>query len=154
MVSQGESPPAARSARRLRRAEDSLGGDRRRAGPQGPSTCEWGQPYEPFGIVNLEAMACGVPVVASRVGGIPEIVLDGETGFLVPLELAAGPVPQPADPDGFARALAERINQLLADRELAQRLGEAGRRRAVEHFSWSSVAEQTVALYRTLVNNR
>jgi starch synthase len=109
--------------------------------------------YEPFGLVNLEAMACETPVVASAVGGIPEIVVDGETGYLVPCELGddahAG-----GDADAahhFAAALADRVNALLTDPALGRRLGEAGRRRVVEHFSWRSIGERTAALYRTLV---
>jgi alpha-maltose-1-phosphate synthase len=98
--------------------------------------------YEPLGIVNLEAMACGAAVVASDVGGIPEVVVDGETGLLVHYDSA--------DPDGFAAGLAERLNELLADPERARTMGEAGRRRAVEEFSWARIAEQTLALYRTL----
>ena len=93
--------------------------------------------YEPLGIVNLEAMACHTAVVASRVGGIPEVVVDGETGLLVP----------PEDPDALARA----INELVADPARAQRMGEAGRVRAVEEFGWDRVAEKTAELYRTLV---
>jgi starch synthase len=92
--------------------------------------------YEPMGIVNLEAMACETAVVASRVGGIPEVVADGETGFLV----------EPANPD----ELAARINELLADPELAGRFGRAGRERAIDLFSWRAIAERTVELYRSL----
>jgi alpha-maltose-1-phosphate synthase len=99
--------------------------------------------YEPLGIVNLEAMACETPVVATAVGGIPEVVDDGATGFLVPLD---------PDPDRFARDLAERINRLLADPEAARRMGEAGRHRAVEHFGWRAIAEQVAALYRRLLS--
>jgi starch synthase len=92
--------------------------------------------YEPMGIVNLEAMACETAVVASRVGGIPEVVAGGETGFLV----------EPAN----AAELAARVNELLADPELATRFGKAGRERAIEHFSWRAIAERTVELYRSL----
>jgi starch synthase len=92
--------------------------------------------YEPMGIVNLEAMACETAVVASRVGGIPEVVAKGETGFLV-------------EP-GNAEELAVRVNELLADPELATRFGKAGRKRAVEHFSWRAIAERTAGLYRSL----
>jgi alpha-maltose-1-phosphate synthase len=110
--------------------------------------------YEPFGIVNVEAMSCAVPVIASAVGGIPEIVVDGETGFLVRYTPDGSPAGTPRDPDGFARDLATRINALAADRELAQRFGAAGRRRALEHFSWASIAEQTRQLYADLRGRR
>jgi glycogen synthase len=106
--------------------------------------------YEPFGIINLEAMACETPVVASAVGGIPEVVVDGETGILVPVELRADEPMSPSDPDAFARDLAAAVNRLMADPELRARMGSAGRRRAVERFSWESIADQTVALYRSL----
>jgi starch synthase len=105
--------------------------------------------YEPLGIVNLEAMACETAVVASATGGIVEVVADGETGFLVELEKAPGSI-DPVDPDGFARAFAERVNRLLADPELAAAMGRAGRRRALEHFSWSAIADTTVAVYESL----
>jgi alpha-maltose-1-phosphate synthase len=98
--------------------------------------------YEPFGLTNLEAMACETPVVASAVGGIPEIVVDGETGMLVPY----GP-----DPAAFATALATRVNALLADPARAAAMGRAGRLRAIEHFGWPAVAARTVALYERLV---
>jgi alpha-maltose-1-phosphate synthase len=107
--------------------------------------------YEPLGIVNLEAMACGAAVVATATGGIPEVVVDGETGLLVPFEPGDPVTREPADPAAFAREIAERVNTLVADPELAARMGEAGRLRAVEHFSWRRIAEQTLDLYRTLV---
>ena len=110
--------------------------------------------YEPFGIINLEAMACARPVVASAVGGIPEVVVDGETGVLVPLELRADEPMTPVDPDQFARDLANAVNGLMADPARRAAMGAAGRRRAVEHFSWSSIADQTLALYRGLVGTR
>jgi alpha-maltose-1-phosphate synthase len=103
--------------------------------------------YEPLGIVNLEAMACTAAVVASATGGIVEVVIDGETGFLVGLEQRPGSI-DPVDPAGFAAAFAERVNRLIADPELAGAMGEAGRRRVIEHFSWPAIAEQTVAVYR------
>ena len=110
--------------------------------------------YEPFGIINLEAMACARPVVASAVGGIPEVVVDGETGVLVPVELRADEPMTPVDPDQFARDLANAVNGLMADPARRAAMGAAGRRRAVEHFSWSSIADQTLALYRGLVGTR
>ncbi|MBI4701019.1 MAG: glycogen synthase [Deltaproteobacteria bacterium] len=93
--------------------------------------------YEPFGIINLEAMACEKPVVASAVGGIQEVVVPGETGFLVP----------PADP----KALGEHINLLLRDRAMARKMGLAGRKRVEEHFSWTSIAQQTRAMYEDML---
>jgi len=107
--------------------------------------------YEPFGIINLEAMACQNPVVAAAVGGIPEIVVDGETGYLVPVELSEHPPHAPVDPDGYARALAERVNRLMADSHLRLRFGREGRKRAVERFGWASVAQATVSLYRRVL---
>ena len=106
--------------------------------------------YEPLGIVNLEAMACGAPVVASAVGGIPEVVVDGETGLLVPVSLERDG--NPVDPARFASDFARRVNELLADRDRARSMGEAGRRRAVDEFSWRAVAERTVALYERVTS--
>lgn len=105
--------------------------------------------YEPLGIVNLEAMACEAAVVASATGGIVEVVVDGETGYLVPLEQAEGSI-EPTDPEGYAEVFAARVNRVLRDPELARRLGEAGRRRAVESFNWAQIAAQTVAIYEAL----
>ncbi|HEY2723199.1 MAG TPA: glycogen synthase [Pseudonocardiaceae bacterium] len=99
--------------------------------------------YEPLGIVNLEAMACGTAVVASDVGGIPEVVDDGVTGLVVPYS--------EQDPEGFQHLLAERINELLADPARVGEMGDAGRKRAVSEFSWATVAERTVALYAQLL---
>ena len=107
--------------------------------------------YEPFGIINLEAMACGTPVVASAVGGIPEIVVPGETGFLVPLEQQAEPPFEPVEPDRFARDLAAPINALLADEDLRRAMGAEGRKRAEAHFSWRAIADRTIALYESLL---
>jgi starch synthase len=106
--------------------------------------------YEPFGIINLEAMACEVPVVATETGGIKEVVVHGETGYLVPIEqdLVTG---FPLDPDRFARDLADRLTELLADPEKCRRFGLAGRRRVEENFSWTSIADQTINLYRQLI---
>lgn len=108
--------------------------------------------YEPFGIINLEAMACGVPVVASSVGGIKEVVVSGETGFLVPLEQDSKSPFDPLDPGKFSRDLAARINELIADPEKCRRFGEAGRRRAEECFGWPAIARQTAELYESLKN--
>ena len=107
--------------------------------------------YEPFGIINLEAAACETPVVASAVGGIPEVVVDGETGLLVPVDLSPDDPMLPLDPDRFELNLAGAINALMADATTREVMGRAARRRAVEHFSWSAIARQTVALYETLV---
>ena len=106
--------------------------------------------YEPFGIINLEAMACETAVVATAVGGIKEVVVDGETGFLVPLDQMEESPFEPRNPEKFARDLAARINQLMADPELCEKFGRAGRKRAEEKFGWPAVAQQTKALYEGL----
>jgi starch synthase len=98
--------------------------------------------YEPLGIVNLEAMACETAVVASAVGGIPEVVVDGETGLLVPYT--------PDDTTLFEHELAARVNELVRDPARAAQLGKAGRERAVTTFDWAAIAAETVELYRTL----
>jgi len=100
--------------------------------------------YEPFGLVILEAMACETPVVASRVGGIPEIVVEGETGYLVDLD--------PADLDGFTSGLAGRMERLLDDPTTAARMGKAGRERVLRHFGWRAIASRTVQLYESLLS--
>jgi alpha-maltose-1-phosphate synthase len=105
--------------------------------------------YEPFGIINLEAMACETAVVASAVGGIKEVVVEGETGFLVPVDFIEETF-KLANPEKFSRDLATRINQLMKDRQLREKFGKAGRKRAEEHFSWTKIAEKTKALYETL----
>jgi alpha-maltose-1-phosphate synthase len=106
--------------------------------------------YEPFGIINLEAMACETAVVASAVGGIKEVVVDGETGFLVPLKQMQESPFEPLDPEKFSRDLAAKINELMKDRHLREKFGKAGRKRAEEKFSWSAIARKTKALYETL----
>lgn len=109
--------------------------------------------YEPFGIINLEAMACRAPVVASATGGIKEVVVDGETGYLVPFE--QNPLTSfPSDPEKFARDLAAPINALLNDNEKCRRFGDAGRKRVEEIFSWTAIAQQTIDLYESLIKQR
>jgi starch synthase len=109
--------------------------------------------YEPFGIINLEAMACRAPVVASATGGILEVVVDGETGYLVPFK--QDPVTSfPSDPDKFARDLAAKLTTLLKDPAACKRMGEAGRKRVEQHFAWSSIADQTIALYQELIAHK
>ena len=109
--------------------------------------------YEPFGIINLEAMACGAPVVASAVGGILEVVVDGVTGHLVPFD--ADPLTGfPLDAGCFARDLAARIAELMANPALCARMGAAGRKRVEETFAWEAIAAQTVELYRGLLKQR
>jgi starch synthase len=107
--------------------------------------------YEPFGIINLEAMACETAVVATAVGGIKEVVVDAETGFLVPLEQMQESPFEPLHPAKFSRDLAARINQLMKDAPLRERFGKAGRKRAEAKFSWSAIAKETVALYESLL---
>ncbi len=106
--------------------------------------------YEPFGIINLEAMACGTAVVASAVGGIREVVRHGETGFLVNVEQMQETPFEPLDPARFAKDLAARINELMADPEKRIAFGKAGRQRALDVFSWSAIARQTRDLYESL----
>jgi glycogen synthase len=111
--------------------------------------------YEPFGLINLEAMACEVPVVATAVGGIPEVVVDGETGRLVSVDLVERHgVVEPSDPGGFARDLARAVNDLLADPALRRTMGVKGRQRAEALFSWATVARRTLMLYQALVEAR
>ncbi len=105
--------------------------------------------YEPFGIINLEAMACETAVVASRVGGIPEVVAHEETGLLVDLTLEPGTF-EPTDPEAFSSGLAAAINRLAADPALRETMGKQGRRRALHSFSWDAIAETTLELYRSL----
>jgi glycogen synthase len=105
--------------------------------------------YEPFGIINLEAMACETPVVASAVGGIPEVVVPEQTGLLVDLELQPGTF-DPVDASRFSIDLAEAINRVALDPDLREKFGRSGRRRVEQHFSWSAIAQRTLDLYRSL----
>jgi glycosyltransferase involved in cell wall biosynthesis len=105
--------------------------------------------YEPFGIINLEAMACETAVVASAIGGIPEVVVPDETGLLVDLQLKPGTF-DPVDPDLFSRDLANAINQVALDPVVRETMGKNGRRRVEDHFSWTAIAQRTLDLYRSL----
>jgi starch synthase len=107
--------------------------------------------YEPMGIVNLEAMACETAVVASATGGIPEVVADGETGLLVPIEQVSDGTGTPVDPDRFVRDLAAALSTLIEDPTRAARMGVAGRQRAVDHFSWEAIADRTLEVYRSVL---
>ena len=109
--------------------------------------------YEPFGIINLEAMACETAVVASAIGGLPEVVVPEETGILVPLALKHGTF-EPQDSEAFEKGLAMGVNRLMSDETLRVRMGLAGRRRAEQHFSWSSIAAKTHQLYSELLQSR
>ena len=106
--------------------------------------------YEPFGIINLEAMACETAVVASAVGGIKEVVVHGETGLLIPLEQQTESPFEALHPEKYAQDLANGINQLMRDEPKRQAMALAGRQRAVDHFSWKSIARKTLALYKML----
>jgi len=107
--------------------------------------------YEPLGIVNLEAMACETAVVATATGGIPEVVVDGETGRLVPIEQATDGTGTPLDPDRYVADFAAALNEVVADPERAAAMGKAGRQRAIDAFSWGAIAERTVQVYRSVV---
>jgi len=110
--------------------------------------------YEPLGIVNLEAMACELPVVATATGGIPEVVVHGETGWLVPIDQVQDGTGTPVDPDRFVGDLAAALNDAVSDTARADRMGLAGRRRAVESFSWGSIGEQTNQVYLDVLRRR
>jgi starch synthase len=107
--------------------------------------------YEPLGIVNLEAMACELAVVATATGGIPEVVVDGHTGWLVPIEQVADGSGAPVDPDRFVSDLAQALSQAVSDPQRAARFGQAGRRRVAESFSWASIGDQTMAVYESVL---
>ncbi|NEG96946.1 glycogen synthase [Bifidobacterium sp. SMB2] len=108
--------------------------------------------YEPLGIVNLEAMACGLPVVASATGGIPEVVVDGETGYLVPIDQLHDGTGTPTNPDKFVHDMADAINKVMRDPELAKKMGEAGYARARDVFSWETIADETIKVYNAILN--
>jgi glycogen synthase len=109
--------------------------------------------YEPFGIINLEAMACGAPVVAAAVGGIPEVVVHGQTGILVPFDPVSSADPEPLRPEQYARDLAAAINELLRAPERRQIMGAESRRRVESHFRWEAIAQQTLEYYEELCEN-
>ncbi len=109
--------------------------------------------YEPLGIVNLEAMAMGLPVVGSATGGIPDVIVDGQTGYLVPIDQLQDGTGTPTDPERFASDLAERLTALVTDEELAAQMGRAARARVEEHFSWSAIAERTMKVYQWAIDN-
>jgi alpha-maltose-1-phosphate synthase len=108
--------------------------------------------YEPFGIINLEAMACETPVVASAVGGIPEIIDPNVTGILVPFQAEGGGSAEPLDPDSFSRDLAARVNELMANPDRGRAMGKAARERVLAQFSWKRIAELTLEFYRELLD--
>ena len=108
--------------------------------------------YEPFGIINLEAMSCETPVVGSAVGGIPEIIVENETGYLIPLESISRTDFNPKNSEAFQRNFAEKINRLLADEDLANAMGKAGRQRVLEKFSWESIAKTTFNYYEEVIS--
>jgi starch synthase len=107
--------------------------------------------YEPMGIVNLEAMACETAVVATATGGIPEVVADGETGVLVPIEQLTDGTGTPVDPDKFVADFGAAMTRLIRDPQRAKKMGLAGRERAVTKFSWSRIAADTMAVYKSVL---
>lgn len=107
--------------------------------------------YEPFGIINIEAMACNTAVVASAVGGIKEVVVDGETGILIPLEQQKQAPFEPVDPDKFARDLANGVNKVISNDALRASMAKKGRKRVEDYFDWIAIAKQTADLYRSLL---
>lgn len=107
--------------------------------------------YEPFGIINIEAMACGTAVVASAVGGIKEVVIDGETGILVTLQQQTSAPFEPVNPDKFAQDLANGVNKLISNKALREKMAENGRKRVEDHFDWVAIAKQVKDLYQSLI---
>ena len=110
--------------------------------------------YEPLGIVNLEAMAVGLPVVGSATGGIPEVIDDGVTGYLVPIEQMQDGTGTPLDPDRFVSDLAQTLNRVLADPQRAKEMGVAARKRVEDHFSWEAIGQRTMELYRQILDEQ
>ena len=107
--------------------------------------------YEPFGIINLEALSCETPVVGSAVGGIPEIIQEGKTGYLIELESVSRTDFNPKNPEAFQKNFAEKVNLLLDDENLATQMGKAGRQRVLEKFSWESIAKTTFNYYQEVI---
>lgn len=110
--------------------------------------------YEPLGIVNLEAMAVNLPVVGTATGGIPDVIVDGETGYLVPIEQKQDGTGTPLKPEEFHRDMAERLTKLLENPEFAAKMGEAGRKRVEEHFAWTTIGEKTVEFYNQILQGK
>jgi alpha-maltose-1-phosphate synthase len=110
--------------------------------------------YEPFGIINIEAMACETAVVASAVGGIKEVVVEGETGLLINLEQQKTAPFEPVDPDQFSKDLAVGVNKLILNKELRQKMSKNGRKRVENYFDWKAIAKQTEAIYKSLIDNQ
>ena len=109
--------------------------------------------YEPLGIVNLEAMVMSLPVVGSATGGIPDVIVDGETGLLVPIEQLQDGTGTPIDPDRFVADLAERLTRLVMDADTAKKMGVAARKRVEDHFAWTAIAERTMKVYEWALAN-
>ena len=107
--------------------------------------------YEPLGIVNLEAMACGIPVVGTATGGIPEVIVDGETGVLVPIEQVSDGTGAPVNPEKFVGDLSDALNDTIANPERARAWGKAAQQRARDHFSWESIADRTLEVYNAVL---
>ena len=108
--------------------------------------------YEPFGIINIEAMACETAVVASAVGGIKEVVVEGETGLLIEVEQQTEAPFEPVDPDKFSRDLAEGVNKVINDKALRLKMSKNGRQRVQEFFDWKAIAKQTQDIYKSIIS--
>ena len=110
--------------------------------------------YEPFGIINIEAMACETAVVASAVGGIKEVVVEGETGLLINLKQQTSAPFEPVNPDQFSRDLAAGVNKVISNKELQNKMAKNGRKRVENYFDWTAIAKQTKAIYKTLIDKK